>query len=926
MGRALDGDAFKTYCRRLGFKEETQDLIKLIRSSPPSRHPRGSKGNVCVWYPSEKMGCIIKAESHTVEFPRILVHEYSKNVLEYYDQPPSIPLEYKDKHGHRQTPWHTPDFFVIRYKSAGWEECKPTQELIRQAQERPNRYRIDENGKWRCPPGEEFAERLGLTYRVRPSDEINWTAHDNWLYLEEYYQDLEKLTISDDALQKLYRIVDETPGISLADLALAAEGVSVDVINIAIARHDLYVDLLTHRLSDRNRRTIPVYRDKKTAHSNTYRNKNPPEGGNDHSIDIKTGSTVSWDGKEWQLVNPGETGITLIDAENNPFPLAWTVFEALAKNGQIIGVHAESSPSNFTDAGKEKLACARECDIQTAVFRNRVIHPEEYDDEEQKELAEIIDRIRPRTKRLWCKLYQDGEIKYGSGFIGLIPNYVSCGGTKLPLAIRNLIENVLSEHYDTTTRKHKRGAFGEYILQSKKLNLPTVSQTTFYAWVKRHRSVYEQIYLREGSRAAYPYKDYFRSSQRTTSRHGNHAWAGAHIDHTPVDLELFDSETGESLGKCWLTLMILSHPRRIVAAYLSFDSPSYRSCLAVIRLCVKRFNRLPQAITVDGGPEFRSTYFEKLLALFRVRKQQRPASEPRYGAPLEKLFDTANTDFIHQLLGNTQASKNPRTNTKATDPRRLGVWTLAALAERVNKWAFEAYDKRTHTTLKQSPYEAYERSMDQHGRREHKLIPYNDSFVKETFPTTRTGKASVHEGVGVRINYLDYWCEEMGDVVEGTEVRVCYDPFDCSVGYAYINKQWRDCHATCEELAGCSERERQLLTEEMRKLNRILHGREKVEITQANLAEFRRENASKEKILRQQRHDRETRAALAVLEGKGAAHPAARNSSHKTSNQPTVTDSFLHKTTDKKTTSKKSSSLRSRGSNEDKLIVFERYS
>src|SRR2546429_2621218 len=284
MVKPLDGQALETYCRRLGFKKETQDLIKLIRSSPPSRNPRGSKGNVCIWYPSEKMGCIIKAESHTVEFPRILVHEYSKNVLEYYDQPPSIPLEYKDKHGHRQTPWHTPDYFVIRYKSAGWEECKPTKELIRQAQERPNRYRIDENGKWRCPPGEEFAERLGLTYRVRPSDEINWTAHDNWLYLEEYYQDLEKLTISDDALQKLRRIVDETPGISLADLSLAAEGVSVDEINIAIARHDLYVDLLTHRLSDRNRRTIPVYLDKKTAYDNTYRNKNPPERGIDHSI------------------------------------------------------------------------------------------------------------------------------------------------------------------------------------------------------------------------------------------------------------------------------------------------------------------------------------------------------------------------------------------------------------------------------------------------------------------------------------------------------------------------------------------------------------------------------------------------------------------------------------------------------------------
>lgn len=340
--KPLDGDAFTTYCRRLGFKEETQQMIKNIRSSPPSRNPRGSRGNVCVWYPSEKMGCIIKAESHTVEFPRLLVHEYSKNVLEYYDQPPSIRLEYLDKRGHKQTPYHTPDFFVIRYKSAGWEECKPTQELIRQAQERPNRYRIDEKGTWRCPPGEEFAKQYGLTYRVCPSDEINWTAVDNWLYLEEYYQDLKKLTISDKALEKLHRIVDETPGISLADLA--SEGVSVDETNIAIAKHDLYVDLLTHRLSDRNRRSIPVYRDKKTAHSHSYRNKNPPEMGSNHSIDIKTGSIVSWDGKEWQIANVGETEITLVDDEKNPLPLVWAAFEALAKKGKIIGVNAEPSP------------------------------------------------------------------------------------------------------------------------------------------------------------------------------------------------------------------------------------------------------------------------------------------------------------------------------------------------------------------------------------------------------------------------------------------------------------------------------------------------------------------------------------------------------------------------------------------------------
>lgn len=38
-------------------------------------------------------------------------------------------------------------------------------------------------------------------------------------------------------------------------------------------------------------------------------------------------------------------------------------------------------------------------------------------------------------------------------------------------------------------------------------------------------------------------------------------------------------------------------------------------------------------------------------------------------------------------------------------------------------------------------------------------------------------------------------------------------------------------------------------------------------MTQKQLATFRRENTDVETILRQQRHDRETRAALIVLEG-----------------------------------------------------------
>lgn len=328
-------------------------------------------------------------------------------------------------------------------------------------------------------------------------------------------------------------------------------------------------------------------------------------------------------------------------------------------------------------------------------------------------------------------------------------------------------------------------------------------------------------------------------------------------------------QTNQLLGKCWLTLMILSFPRRIAAYYLTFDPPSYRSCMMVMRLCVKRYGRLPTAITVDGGSEFRSVYFEQLLALCRVRKHQRPSSEPRFGSPLEKLFGTMDTSFIYHLLGNTQASQHPRTMTKASDPERHAVWTLPALAEQVRQWADEEYDIIVHPALKMTPRDAYIQSMERDGERDHKRIPYDDRFKKATFPTTQKGTALVQPGKGVRMNYLDYWCDEMRDrAIERTSVAVRYDPFNVTVGYAWIDKQWRKCACTADDLVGCSERELQLLAAEVRQQNRLLYGKEQVELTQKQLADFRRKNSAKEAILRQQRHDRETRAALTILEGK----------------------------------------------------------
>jgi len=134
---------------------------------------------------------------------------------------------------------------------------------VRQAETRPNRYILDEQGIWRCPPGEAFATHYGLTYRVWSSDEANWAAQDNALFLEDYYQELERLTVPETVLDTLYQTVDEHPGIMLSDLRTAASTISADLINIAIARHALYVDLATYRLSEPWH--TPVFRNRNLA-------------------------------------------------------------------------------------------------------------------------------------------------------------------------------------------------------------------------------------------------------------------------------------------------------------------------------------------------------------------------------------------------------------------------------------------------------------------------------------------------------------------------------------------------------------------------------------------------------------------------------------------------------------------------------------
>src|SRR5690606_13766219 len=115
-----------------------------------------------------------------------------------------------------------------------------------------------------------------------------------------------------------------------------------------------------------------------------------------------------------------------------------------------------------------------------------------------------------------------------------------------------------------------------------------------------HRPRQEQTEKREGRRAAYQQQSFYWELEFTTPRHGDRPFEIGHIDHTQLDIELVCSRTGRCLGRPWATFLVDAFSRRLLAVYLTFDPPSYRSCMMILRECVRRHGRLPQIVVVDG--------------------------------------------------------------------------------------------------------------------------------------------------------------------------------------------------------------------------------------------------------------------------------------------------------------------------------------
>ncbi len=665
----LDDDAYLHWLDQCGFSGPARTLLTDIRRSPPVRGVAGRRGNIHGRYPSRKMGRTIQFESHT-ELGAIYIMEHDPSVLEYWDQPTKLKLHYLGPSGRRVTNWHPPDFLVLRQDGASFEEWKREEELARLVKEHSARYQRHPSLGYRSAPGEVAAEALGLLYRVRSSRELSAVFVQNLMFLEDYW--VTPLVVDSFHRHLLQERVAAQPGVRLAEILEAKGEITADMVYALIAKAALYVDLTAFPLGEHQE--VRLFTD--AASAAVLPHISLP------STPSLLHTSLSWGGRIYVLIELNPDHVLLQGEFGEPISLPRAFFHRLIEQGAIRqAAPTDAEPThlqtrkilNQTSPEAMKVADTRLMMVQALLYGS---------------LSEVAVTVSARTLRRWKAHYQAAEVQYGCGYLGLLPQ-TSKRGNRTPKSdavARELLEEAIKKRYADPQRRERIAVYRGYAQACEKRGVAPLTLRTFYRHLKVAATTEIEM-QRLGTRAMYAEQLPYLHLEYHTPVHGDRPFAIVHIDHTLLDIELVAQASGRNLGRPWATFLMDAFSRRLLAVYLTFDPPSYRSCMMILRICVRRYGRMPQSLVVDGGKEFESQYFDHLLTGHRCQKTVRPPAQPRFGSVIERLFGTAHRTFLNNLLGNTQASKVPRTVTREVDPRRLAVWTLGDLYTYLCEWA-----------------------------------------------------------------------------------------------------------------------------------------------------------------------------------------------------------------------------------------------
>ncbi|WP_429456598.1 hypothetical protein [Paraburkholderia sp. JPY465] len=734
--------------------------------------------------PCPKMELVIHV-ANAVERAAANAYLFDDEVLGYLDSPFELHVKYRGRGGKEICFNWSQGFLVFTSSCIYLDDWITLDSVNAKCKRNPARYKR-EGTVIRCPPLEEAASKLKLTYRLRIAEEIDATAGRNRNFLRSYLVD------GEDVPSHFVREVKEFFGrVSFATLEELRTAIPLHKINVfyaAIATGNIVADFSSAFVCENHR--FMVFRDLESR--DVYREAYQWERRlaaleSTHSPpDFSVGTRLVLCSHAFTVAVRGNIDAFLApDDDGKPIVVPVADLVRYWRNNEITIVSLPK-PNDDALCLESQWRYASLGAVRNAINKLELLEMWERGDRSLRVTEAYSDRSYRSFRKARASALQAGE----DVLAALLPKWPDRGNRKKRLSdeVETEIEKVFKEDYESLRGPKKWFVYGKLGKRLEAIG-EKITKVTFLRRVAKETDV-ETIRKRAGEKAAYQASRFVWVLRHDTPVHGDYPMQYVHIDHTELEIEVVSKKTGESLKRPILTLIICAFSRRILGFYLSLRKPRYLSCMAALMDMIRRVERAPEFVVFDGGSEFGAADFKWMLRFLRSGEKPRKTSACREGDVIERLFGMSQAAFIHNLYGNTKLRRNPRSLTRKSDPTVLARHTLEELYDGLEEFFFDIYDKRRHGTLCMSPRQKFEKGLDGAGRR-----PGRKRYLKDcipfAFPTVRGNTRKLDCQRGIRTDHSQFRNPRLeSPLYHGLSVQVKNHPIDPNIIYADVKGEW----------------------------------------------------------------------------------------------------------------------------------------
>ncbi len=663
---------------------------------------------------SSKTGVSIQTESRTAEHAYVLRLEHSKTVIEFWDQPPPIPVTRTSTKGKSLSGSYTPDFIVLDSASPEVVEVKTAAEIEKLIKTKSSDWVKTESGVT-FRPGLEAYARLGFAYRVVSSASLSAIETENLKLILQarsvptlvtnYARDAVARALSEQAWMRLSDLGDRIGVVDLTPL--------IQMIDLGILHALLTEELLTQ-----------------------------PDS-------------------------------------------AW-----VASSPEYLALCQQISPARTAYPGLNN--------DPTSVSLERVPTGKQLS-RGLKNLDRINSGEKSKSVRRWNAAIKVKSAEGLSAVQAICPQWQRCGNRteRLHPIQREVLNNFIKEHYSGSKRLSIGAAHKLYknIAEEIHPHLPAVSRTTLQRYIKL-ADAKEIARNRGGRRAANAAAE--PSSVGSRQILATRPFQLGTMDHYETDIHcsVVHRNGTHYPARPNLSLLVDVENDYVYSVWLSFRSPSRRSCAMVIRLCVRQHGRLPEEIFMDGGPDFESVYFFGLLAHCEVGKVRRPPEHPRYGSQAERFFGEFKTQWLALRPGNLVNYDEARAVSSTHSPQSQAILTIEQLYTELLAYC-EWRNLNNVNTTNLSPAERLAQGLQRFSC-SGKKVAYNQEFVIAS--AVDVNDYALDPVRGLHIGEFHYWNPALRQLAaKGRVEAVREEPEDPYRVYAKVGNEWVTCLTTGEQ-------------------------------------------------------------------------------------------------------------------------------